>query len=96
MPYKLRKSRGKELYFVINETTKKKYSKDPLPLATAEAQMRALYRAEGLEFNKKERDRSKVLRRKLPQRSRFEPGSDKAHERMEHARQHRRYNFKEE
>jgi hypothetical protein len=96
MPYRLRKSRGRDLYFVINEITKKKYSKEPLPLATAEAQMKALYRAEGLELNKKERDKSKVLRRKLPQRSRFEPGSEKAHERMEHARKHRRYNFKEE
>jgi hypothetical protein len=90
MPYKLRKSRGRNLYWVVNEETKRKYSKDPLPLHTAEAQIRALYREDNIEFTKKEKNKSKVLRRKLPQRTRTDPGSEKAKERMAHARNFRK------
>ena len=43
MPYKLRKARGKDLYWVITKDTGKKHSKDPMPLERAKAQMRALY-----------------------------------------------------
>jgi hypothetical protein len=43
MPWKLRKAPKKDLYWVINKETGKKYSKDPLPKGRAEAQMRALY-----------------------------------------------------
>lgn len=43
MPYKLRKAPGRDLYWVVNKETKEKYSKEPLPKAKAEAQMRALY-----------------------------------------------------
>jgi uncharacterized protein YeeX (DUF496 family) len=43
MPYKLRKAPGKELYWVVTKETGAKHSKDPLPKARAEAQMRALY-----------------------------------------------------
>lgn len=46
MPFKLQKSRGKDLYWVVNKLTKEKYSKDPLPLERAKAQMRALYASE--------------------------------------------------
>lgn len=46
MPYKLRKSRGKDLYWVVNKETGKKYSHEPLPKERAEAQMRALYASE--------------------------------------------------
>jgi len=42
MPYKLRKARGRELYWVVAEDGTKK-SKEPLPLEKAKAQMRALY-----------------------------------------------------
>lgn len=42
MPYKLRKARGRELYWVVAEDGTKK-SKEPLPLERAKAQMRALY-----------------------------------------------------
>lgn len=43
MPYKLQKLRGKELYFVVNKLTGKKYSADPLTKSKAEAQLKALY-----------------------------------------------------
>jgi hypothetical protein len=43
MPYKLRKAPKRDLYWVINEKTKEKHSKDPLPKERAQAQMRALY-----------------------------------------------------
>ena len=43
MPYKLRKCRGKDLYWVITKTTGEKHSNEPLPLERAKAQMKALY-----------------------------------------------------
>ena len=43
MPYKLQKVRGKELYYVVNANTKKKYSKEPMPLAKAKKQLVALH-----------------------------------------------------
>jgi hypothetical protein len=43
MPYKLRKARGKDLYYVITKDTGKKHSNEPLPLERAKAQMKALY-----------------------------------------------------
>lgn len=46
MPFKLCKSRGKELYWVV-DVNGKKYSKEPIPLERAKAQMRALYANEG-------------------------------------------------
>jgi hypothetical protein len=46
MPYKLRKSRGQDLYWVVNKDTGKKYSNEPLPKEKAQAQMRALYASE--------------------------------------------------
>jgi len=42
MPYKLKKARGKEAYWVVSVDTGKKHSIDPLPLATAKKQMTAL------------------------------------------------------
>lgn len=47
MPYKLRKAPNRELYWVVTKETGKKHSTDPLPKPKAEAQMRALYAAEG-------------------------------------------------
>jgi len=49
MPYILRKSRGRELYWVVNRETGKKYSKEPMPLERAKAQMGALYMRTGSE-----------------------------------------------
>lgn len=46
MPYKLRKAPGRDLYWVVSKETGRKHSKEPLPKARAEAQMRALYAAE--------------------------------------------------
>jgi len=60
MPYKLRKQRGKDLYWVVNKDTGKKYSNEPLPKERAQAQMRALYShmeggdlSEAIEYGKK-------------------------------------------
>ena len=46
MPYALRKVPKKDLYWVVNKETGKKYSKEGLPKERAEAQRRALYAAE--------------------------------------------------
>jgi hypothetical protein len=46
MPYKLRKAPKKDLYWVVNKETGKKYSNEPLPLERAKAQMKALYASE--------------------------------------------------
>lgn len=46
MPYKLRKAPNQEKYWVVGQDGSHK-SKDPLPKARAEAQMRALYAVEG-------------------------------------------------
>ncbi|NBU34244.1 hypothetical protein EBZ38_10910 [bacterium] len=46
MPYKLRKAPNRDLYWVVNKDTGKKYSNDPLPREKAEAQMKALYASE--------------------------------------------------
>lgn len=42
MPYKLRKAPNRQLYWVVSIETKKKHSKDPIPLAKAQEQMRIL------------------------------------------------------
>lgn len=42
MPYKLRKAPNRNLYWVMTIETKKKHSKDPIPLEKAKAQMRIL------------------------------------------------------
>ena len=46
MPYALRKSPGRDKYWVVNKVTGKKYSRSPLPRARAEAQRRAIYASE--------------------------------------------------
>lgn len=46
MPYKLRKAPNRDLYWVVNKETGKKYSNEPLPLERAKAQMKALYASE--------------------------------------------------
>ncbi len=60
MPYKLRKARGKEAYYVVNTETGKKHSKSPLPKETAKAQMRALY------ANEPKSGGARLLSRRLP------------------------------
>ena len=45
MPYKLKKKRGEDLYWVV-DIDGHKYSKDPIPKERAEAQIRALYASE--------------------------------------------------
>ena len=47
MPYALRKVRGKDLYYVVNKNTGKKYSDAPLTRSMAERQLKALYLAKG-------------------------------------------------
>jgi hypothetical protein len=42
MPYKLRKARNKDLYYVV-DSTGDKYSKEPIPLARAKRQITALH-----------------------------------------------------
>ena len=46
MPYKLRKSRNQEKYWVVNKKSGHKYSKRPLDRSMAVRQMRALYASE--------------------------------------------------
>lgn len=43
MPYKIIKSRGKELYWVVNALTGIKMSKNPIPLERAQKQIKALH-----------------------------------------------------
>ena len=63
MPYGLRKSPNKNLYWVYNKETGKKFSKKPIPRERAEAQRRAIYASEnGYELN---RSRSRSLRRSI-------------------------------
>ena len=47
MPYKLRKAPNRDRFWVVSKESGMKHSEDPLPRARAEAQMRALYAAEG-------------------------------------------------
>ena len=46
MPYALRKSPRRNLYWVVNKDSGRKYSKQPLPRSRAEAQRRAIYASE--------------------------------------------------
>ena len=63
MPYGIRKSPNKNLYWVYNKETGKKYSKKPIPRERAEAQRRAIYANEnGYKLN---RSRSRSLRRSI-------------------------------
>jgi hypothetical protein len=54
MPYKLRKAPKRDLYWVVNKETGKKYSNEALPKERAKAQMRALYAAEKTEGGTKQ------------------------------------------
>ena len=90
MPYKLRKARGQNLYWVISEETGKKHSLEPLSLDVAEKQLKALYYEMGLEVKRKDLLKSKALRRKNPNMSRFQPGTDEAKEWMTRAREGRK------
>ena len=46
MPYHLRKSPKKNLYWVVNAESGKKYSRKPIPKERAERQRRAIYASE--------------------------------------------------
>ena len=46
MPYGLRKSPNKKLYWVVNKETGHKFSKSPIPLERAQRQRRAIYASE--------------------------------------------------
>ena len=80
MPYKLRKSRDRDLYWVVNAETGKKYSYEALPKETAEKQIRLLYVRLGLEYKPKEKNMSKV---------RYPKDSELAHEVMKKVREAR-------
>jgi len=64
MPYGIRKSPNKNLYWVYNKETGKKFSKKPIPRERAEAQRRAIYASEnGYKLNRSRRySRSRSLR----------------------------------
>jgi hypothetical protein len=60
MPYHLRKSPKKNLYWVVNAESGRKYSKLPIPKERAEAQRRAIYASEnGYILNKSRKSKSK-------------------------------------
>jgi len=77
MPYGIRKSPNKNLYWVFNKETGKKFSKKPIPRERAEAQRRAIYANEnGYKLN---RSKSRSLRRSIRNKKRNEwsPRSNK-------------------
>jgi ankyrin repeat protein len=77
MPYGIRKSPNKNLYWVYNKETGKKFSKKPIPRERAEAQRRAIYANEnGYKLN---RSKSRSLRRSIRNKKRNEwsPRSNK-------------------
>ena len=60
MPYHLRKAPRKNLFWVVNADSGKKYSSNPLPRERAEAQRRAIYASEnGYVLRNRSRSRSK-------------------------------------
>ena len=62
MPYGIRKSPNKNLYWVFNKETGKKFSKKPIPRERAEAQRRAIYASEN-GYKKRSRSISKRSRK---------------------------------
>jgi hypothetical protein len=64
IPYSLRKAPRKNLYWVVNKETGKRYSKNPIPYERASRQRRAIYANEnGYILNRsKSRSRQKSLR----------------------------------
>jgi ankyrin repeat protein len=77
MPYGIRKSPNKNLYWVYNKETGNKFSKKPIPRERAEAQRRAIYANEnGYKLN---RSKSRSLRRSIRNKKRNEwsPRSNK-------------------
>lgn len=82
MPYALRKAPNRDLYFVFNKETKKKYSREPLPKDVATAQLKALYRAEGIE--------EPQPKKRYPKKARAEAGTQLARDKMDYARSFRK------
>lgn len=71
MPYKLRKSPQRNMYWVVNEMTGRKYSYAPLPKSRAEAQMRALYAVEnGYILTRSAKSKSRKSRKSMRKMSR--------------------------
>lgn len=87
MPYKIRKVRGENLYYVYNPETKIRYSYEPLPKNTAMEQLRALYMKSGEEY------KEKVFN---PSKRRYPKGSEEAREAMLKARMSKKNYTKEE
>ena len=80
MPYNIRKVRGKDLYYVYNPETKKRFSVEPMERKMAMKQLRALYANEGVDYDKQ------IKKPKVMHKRRYEPGSDRAKEIMAKAR----------
>jgi hypothetical protein len=80
MPYKLRKVRQKDLYYVYNPETKERFSNEPMERKMAMRQLRALYANEGIDYDKQ------IKKPKVMHKRRYEPGSDRAKEVMAKAR----------
>jgi hypothetical protein len=76
MPYRIRKAKNVDLYFV-SDFKGKKYSNDPVPKEDALKQMRALYASEGKE---------PPVKKTWPQRARYSKGSELAREVMKQVR----------
>lgn len=70
MPYGIRKSPNKELYWVFNKETGRKYSKSPIPKERAEAQRRAIYASENRQrFSRGKKSPKKTLKKASPKKS---------------------------
>jgi hypothetical protein len=76
MPYRIRKAKNVDLYFV-SDFKGKKYSNDPVPKEDALKPMRALYASEGKE---------PPVKKTWPQRARYSKGSELAREVMKQVR----------
>ena len=81
MPYKIRKVRGEDLYIVSNSDTKKRISYEPLTKEIAMKQMKALYLKEGIDYQEKKFDSSKL---------RYPKGSQEAKDAMAKARNNKK------
>jgi len=85
MPYKVRKYRGHDLYYVWNPETGQRFSYEPMPRKQAILQMKALYANENIDYDKQ------ILKKKKMGYQRYEPGSDRAKDIMAKARASRKF-----
>lgn len=70
MPYNLRKAPKKNLWWVVNADSGKKYSKSPLPRERAESQRRAIYASENGYVLNRSRSKSTASKSKSKSKSR--------------------------